>query len=128
MLNASNLARSAYTKAAAIAPSLPEVEYRAFSEVTRRLRESGKNPNANFAALAEAVHLNQRLWLILASDVASESNELPEQLRAQLFYLCEFTRAHSSRVLAGEASTEALVDINTAVMRGLRGDDAQVAS
>jgi len=35
------------------------------------------------------------------------------------FYLAEFTRTYSSRVLAG-ASADPLIDINTAVMRGLR--------
>ncbi|MFN6978293.1 MAG: flagellar biosynthesis regulator FlaF [Gemmobacter sp.] len=42
-------------------------------------------------------------------------------MRAQLFYLYEFTAAHSRRVLDGTASVEALVDVNTAMMRGLRG-------
>ena len=47
---------------------------------------------------------------------------LPPALRAQLFYLYEFTDQHSRKVLAGNASIEVLVDINTAVMRGLRGE------
>ncbi len=47
---------------------------------------------------------------------------LPAALRARLFYLYEFTARHSRAVLDGKASVEVLVDINTAVMRGLRGE------
>ena len=121
-MNASALAQSAYSKAASIAPSLQDVEYRAFGEVTRRLKETPRASRSGLPALAEAIHLNQRLWSILARDVAEDANGLPEQLRAQIFYLYEFTRQHSRKVLSGDADTSALVDINTAIMRGLRGD------
>ncbi|MDO9525518.1 MAG: flagellar biosynthesis regulator FlaF, partial [Gemmobacter sp.] len=57
----------------------------------------------------------------LAADVAETDNGLPGPLRAQLFYLYEFASEHSRKVLSGSASVEVLVDINTAVMRGLRG-------
>lgn len=70
--------------------------------------------------MAEAIHENRRLWTILASDVVDKENGLPAQLRAQIFYLAEFTESHSRKVLAKEATADALVEINTAVMRGLR--------
>ena len=72
------------------------------------------------AAMAEALHDNLRLWTLLAADVAGEENELPAQLRARIFYLAEFTRAHSAKLLSGEAERRPLIDINTAVMKGLR--------
>ena len=55
-------------------------------------------------------------------DVAEPTNLLPQPLRAQIFYLAEFTMHHSAKVLKGDASVAPLIDINTAVMRGLRGD------
>ena len=58
----------------------------------------------------------------LAADVAGAENGLPQTLRAQLFYLAEFTMQHSAKVLAGRADAEVLVEINTAMMRGLRRD------
>jgi len=67
-----------------------------------------------------------RLWSTLALDVAQPENGLPSALRAQLFYLYQFTTEHSRAVLKGAASVEVLVDINTAVMRGLRGDKGQL--
>jgi len=41
-------------------------------------------------------------------------------LRAQLVYLGEFTRAHTQKVLRGEADPAPLIDINSAIIRGLR--------
>ena len=66
------------------------------------------------------LHENRRLWVLFAGDVASKDNLLPDTLRAQLFYLAEFTLQHTSKVLDGTASVDVLIEINTAVMRGLR--------
>jgi flagellar protein FlaF len=54
--------------------------------------------------------------------VAQPGNCLPAALRARLFYLYQFTAQHSRAVLDGKANVEVLADINTAVMRGLRGE------
>ena len=43
-------------------------------------------------------------------------------LRAQLISLAEFVRRHSLAVLGGRARIGALIDINTAIMKGLRGN------
>lgn len=55
----------------------------------------------------------------MAADVSDSLNTLPAALRAQLFYLAEFTEIHSRKVINGEASADALIDINTSVLRGL---------
>ena len=80
------------------------------------------NRKTDFPSLAVALTENLQLWSALAADVAEAGNGLPAQLRAQLFYLYEFTASHTRAVLDGRGSVEVLVDINTAVMRGLRGD------
>lgn len=118
-MNAIQLARTAYA-----APDVPvrsgrSAEYDLFARVTRSLREAMRGSTPGVAPLARALHDNQRLWTALAADVADARNGLPRDLRARLFYLAEFTRVHSARVLRGEASADVLVDINTAVMRGL---------
>lgn len=81
--------------------------------------------DTNFAGLVRALHDNTALWRTLASDVAEPENGLPKALRARLFYLYEFTVQHSTKILDDLASVEVLVDINTAVMRGLRGEGAE---
>ncbi|MGE0407929.1 MAG: flagellar biosynthesis regulator FlaF [Amphiplicatus sp.] len=95
------------------------VEYEVFARVTRDLTSAeGAGP---FAAMAKALTANLDLWTVLGVDVAGDGNTLPAELRSKIFYLFEFTRHHTARVMKGEATAGVLIDINKAVMRGLRG-------
>jgi flagellar biosynthesis activator protein FlaF len=120
------MARAAYASPAAPTRTPRAIEYDAFARVTHRLRSALAPGAGAFSALARALHDNRSLWTALAADVADSDNGLPKDLRAQIFYLAEFATAHSRKILAGEASADILVEINTAVMRGLRheGDRA----
>ncbi|MCB2124408.1 MAG: flagellar biosynthesis regulator FlaF [Rhodobacteraceae bacterium] len=120
-MNAHLMARSAYSGAAIPTRTGRGTEYEIFARVTRRLRQAQAG-EGGFAALVRALHDNRSLWTALAADVAVEANELPKPLRAQIFYLAQFTNEHSRRVMAGDATVDVLIDINTAVMRGLRGE------
>jgi flagellar protein FlaF len=111
------MARSAYATSAPIRPPRT-VEYDAFARVTERL----SSDLGGFAALVPALADNRRLWTLLAADVADSDNSLPGPLRARIFYLAEFTQAHTRKVLRGLATPAALVEINLAVMRGLRAE------
>ncbi|WP_231388514.1 flagellar biosynthesis regulator FlaF [Pseudooceanicola algae] len=98
-------------------------EYEVFARVTRRLVTAARlDQTTGFPELARAIYENRRLWILLAADVADNGNTLPEQLRAQIFYLSEFTQAHSQKVLTGKAGLRPLIEINTAIMRGLRNE------
>jgi flagellar biosynthesis activator protein FlaF len=112
----------AYARQAAPTRSFRSVEYDLLAQVTRRLRSSWANRDADFPGLVRAIAENEQLWSTLAADVAMTGNGLPAPLRARLFYLYEFTAQHSRAVLDGKGSVEVLADINTAVMRGLRGE------
>jgi flagellar protein FlaF len=98
------------------------LEYDVIAQVTQRLSAATARKPEDFPALARALDDNLRLWSVLAADVAEEGNPLPRALRARLFYLYEFTATHTRRVLAREGSAQVLVEINTAVLRGLRGE------
>jgi len=102
--------------------SLRAIEYDLIAQVTQRLRLAAANRAADFPGLVAALDDNQQVWSALAADVAAPGNGLPAALRARLFYLYEFTAHHSRAVLEKDAGVEVLTDINTAVMRGLRGD------
>lgn len=112
----------AYSQQEAPTRSLRSIEYDLLAQTTRRLRSAWAIRAEDFPGLVRAVTDNQQLWSTLAADVALPGNMLPAALRARLFYLFEFTVQHSRAVLDGKASVEVLADINTAVMRGLRGD------
>jgi flagellar protein FlaF len=112
----------AYARRETPARSLRSIEYDLIAQVTQRLRHAWSQRDSNFPALVAALTDNQQLWSTLASDVALPDNGLPAPLRARLFYLYQFTVQHSRAVLDKGASVEVLTDINTAVLRGLRGD------
>lgn len=129
-MNAFEQARRAYGPAHSPTKSARSVEYQAFANVISRLkRHSASGANA-FPALVAALHENRTLWTILAADVADPDNSLPDTLRSQIFYLAEFTDHQTSKILRGEGTADSLIEINTAVMRGLAGQtpdsDAEV--
>lgn len=114
-MNSLQLAQSAYsTGQQAPLRTNRGTEYAAFGRITSRLKSS-----RNFNTLAAAVHENRQLWTALAADVADEDNGLTNELRARIFYLARFTSEHSRKVLRRGADVQPLVEINTAVMRGL---------
>ncbi|MBB97792.1 MAG: flagellar biosynthesis regulator FlhF [Rhodobacteraceae bacterium] len=114
-------AREGYGSAAAPTRSEKSIEYDVLAQITRRLKSAAEKGPSGFSALASALHDNKRLWNVFAIDVADPNNKLPESLRARLFYLAEFTHAHTSAVLQRRAKVAPLIDINMAVLRGLRG-------
>lgn len=113
------LALSGYQAGPAPLRSERGIEYDAFAKATRGLIVAQRQGRANFAGLAQAVHTNRRLWAALAASVADPSNALPKSLRAQIFFLAQFTDQHSRTVLRDQGDLTALIDINTAIMRGL---------
>lgn len=117
-----NAARSAYSRLEMPSRTPRMVEYDLIARVTQRLTSAWARRREDFPGFAAALTDNQRLWSTLAADVAEQGNGLPAALRAQLFYLYQFTVEHSRTVLDERGSIEVLVDINTAVMRGLRGE------
>lgn len=100
------------------------IEYDAFARVTRALKGAEALRDTAFASYVRALHDNQRLWSVLAIDLARAENTLAPALKAQLFQLYKFTVQHTAKALKKEASLDVLIDINTAVMRGLRGEAA----
>ena len=97
-----------------------DAEYETIARVTQNLKSAAALAPLDMAKVARAINENRELWTLFATQVADADNSLPTQLRARIFYLAEFTSAHSRKVLARAANVDALVEINTAVMRGLR--------
>ncbi|WP_039018557.1 flagellar biosynthesis regulator FlaF [Halocynthiibacter namhaensis] len=123
-MNAYHMAKTAYSGTNASTIRTPSAnEYEAFADVTRKLMFAAARSPQHIPEIAHAIHDNRQLWSRLASDVVSEDNQLPVDLRARIFSLAEFTTRHSSKVLKGDATLTALIDINTTIMRGLRAQD-----
>ncbi len=120
MSDALELAQKAYSAARGTTRTPRRIEYEALAGITARMRSASERGPSGFPALAGALHDNRRLWSIFAVHAASQSNPLPDALRAGLLSLSEFVRQHSSKVLQQSASVDPLLDINASIMRGLR--------
>ena len=119
-MNALLKAKSAYSAAKAPTRTPKDLEFEAIARITHRMISHSKQGLKGFSALAEALHDNRKLWNIFQVDVASKDNKLPLELKEQIFYLAAFTNQHTSKVLSRKANVGPLVEINTAIMRGLR--------
>lgn len=117
---AHTLAKTAYSNPGQPTRTPRGTEYEVFARITHRLKAAAALDKTQFPSLVRALHENRELWTMLAADVASSGNGLPPQLRAQIIYLYEFTMQHTSKVIGGTATADVLIDINTAVMRGLK--------
>lgn len=95
-------------------------EYDTFRKVTAAIKQNMELGDKGFAGLVSALHQNRRLWTILATEVADKDNKLPAQLRAQVFYLAEFTEVQTRKILRNEGNAQILIEINTSIMRGLK--------
>ena len=113
------MAQSAYRQASGPTRTDRDAEYAAFGTVTRRLKAIDGNDKDQFQELCEAVTLNQRLWSTLLGDLSLDGNGLPDALRAQLISLALFVNRHTHAVLSGRGSVDILIEINTAIMKGL---------
>lgn len=125
-MNALDLARTAYSSNSAPIRSAQSTEYDAIARITHQISAAMSKGKPGFAHLVSALHDNRRLWILLAGSVADGDNALPQVLRAQVFYLAEFTMQHTGKVMDGSATADILVEINTAVMRGLRQREVAV--
>ena len=125
MFTATARAQNAYAPASPATHTSRDIEYHAFAHVTGLMSLARDMPEGldKTRKLAEAMHENVRLWLTLGADVASDANQLPKELRAQILGLANFARTHMIRVLTGAEKVDALIDVNIAIMKGLRGGD-----
>lgn len=115
-------AQRAYEASATPIRTPRATEYEAFARITARLKQAASQGRTGFSALAQALYDNRKLWTTLAASVADQANALAPDLRARIFYLAEFTEAQSRKVLLGQASVAPLIEVNTAMMRGLQNE------
>jgi flagellar protein FlaF len=109
----------AYQNAAKKTEGPRQIEYRAFAAATRGLIDAAALPSSEIGRRMEALATNRSLWTVLASDCASEGNQLSKSLRAQIISLSLFVDRHSSQIMRQGASFDVLIDINRTIMQGL---------
>ena len=121
-MKTSSAAQRRYSTLSEHTRSAKDLEYEVFLEVTRELSELRAVALTNFEKLVRVLNKNERLWIEIGTQVADADNALEPSLRARLFYLTEFVRLQTGKVLGGTASVNALIETNIAVLRGLKGN------
>lgn len=119
-MNVIERATEGYGRNAAPIKSHRAAEYEAIARISHRLRSAAMNRTSNYADFVSALSENSKLWTTLAVDVAQPENSLPKELRARLFWLAEFTTQETQRILRNEGDISVLIEINAAVLQGLR--------
>jgi flagellar biosynthesis activator protein FlaF len=114
-----SLAYKAYGEVAQRTASDKEIEFALFQQITDALESVVDPAQRTPTAWADAVSRNQQLWTIIAVDLMSEGNGLPDDLKRSLLFLSEFVRRASLKILAGEESIPDLIEVNKTVMAGL---------
>lgn len=124
-MNALLKAKSAYSAAKAPTRTTKDREYDVIARATHGLAAAHKAASQaagtdGFKVLADALHKNRKMWTLFEVDLVAKENQLPQELKNNLFSLAEFTRQHTSKVLSRKANVRPLIEINMAIMRGLR--------
>lgn len=93
-------------------------EHRIFADVTAALE---RNRTATYvtAELGAALLRNKQLWDTLVADLVHDENQLPGELKNQLISLGVWVSRHTDSVMGGRAKVDALIDVNTSIIRGL---------
>jgi len=121
-VNATSEALRGYADNAATTRDDRRTEYSVVARVTQGLRDAAVKGKSDFPAYASALDLNQRLWTALVVDVVDKDNPLPADLKARVVYLADFTRQHTRKIFRENASVMPLLEINMAVLRGLKSE------
>jgi flagellar biosynthesis activator protein FlaF len=97
-----------------------QTEARALLEAARRMSEAQDRPDDREEYRA-ALRLNWRLWTIIQSDIVSDENALPAEIKANIMSLSVFIDKHTVGALAGPdvAKMNVLIEINRNIASGL---------
>ena len=104
------------------------IEAQLFAQITAGLVRAQRAGKPGFRDLVAVLHRNRTLWDALLADLMLEGNALPAPLKAQLIQLGRFVRQFTGSVLRGEDDVQALIDVNNAILEGLRGTRASEGS
>lgn len=117
-MNAYAQAQRGYSPTQAPIKTARDTEYEVIARISHRLKAAMKSKD--FPSLAAAIHENNRLWMALGTDAVNPDNLLSDELRARIVYLSDFTRQHSQKVLRRTDTAIPLLEINAAILRGLK--------
>ena len=107
---------SAYQTAQRATMNPIQVEADVLGRVTREIeaQRDDKGPE-----LVKALYRNVQVWNAFSADCLDPDNKLTDQLKASLVSLSLWVEKHTSQVVAGKATVDALIDVNRSIIAGL---------
>jgi len=114
---------AAYAKTNNVVRTAREQERDIIALVTQRLRAASAAKD-DAILLARAVSDNTTVWYILISDLASEGNQLPVELRAQIVSVGLAVIRECEKLNKADIDLDFLISINQAIIDGLTDSPA----
>jgi flagellar protein FlaF len=109
---------AAYAKTNSVVRTPREQERDIIALVTQRLRAASATKD-DAILLARAVSDNTTVWYILISDLASDGNQLPVELRAQIVSVGLAVIRECEKLNKSDIDLDFLISINQAIIEGL---------
>ena len=95
-------------------------EYDALARVTRNLSAGmTRTKSHDFPTYVSALTKNRELWMIFSSDVRSENNQLPKEIKSGILNISNFVQRFTSRALNQHTDITPLIEINLFILKGL---------
>lgn len=120
-MNTNLAAKHGYAKLGAHTRGGKDLEYDVILKVTRDLKQFGDPSTCSYPTYVKALNNNERLWNEVAAQVADDNNALPVEVRAGLFNMAQFVSRTTTALLNNKGDAQSLIEINVAVLRGLKG-------
>lgn len=108
----------AYKKTIRAADTPRQMEYRVFKQITALLMPFASETRVT-SEFADAVTRNRLLWQRLVADLAHDTNNLPNGLKASLISIGIFMDKACNDALAGHGGISDMIEINRMIMSGL---------
>jgi flagellar protein FlaF len=95
------------------------IEFRLLAQVTGALRAAQADPNDR-PKLYNALIWNKKVWDTFMADLVDERNQLSGEIRKSLLKLGAWVSKHTFAVMDGKGTVDALIEVNSSVMDGLK--------
>ncbi|MEM1379041.1 MAG: flagellar biosynthesis regulator FlaF [Pseudomonadota bacterium] len=96
-----------------------DMERELLERITSKLKSARIDDPSGTAKLHEALRLNRKIWLTFASDLASDKNPLPDEIKASIISIAAFVERNTFAATKSQTVIDCFVDINNAIMVGL---------
>lgn len=118
---------TAYQRTQSISESPRSMERRLVAHVTGRMT-SARDSGQLGVELVDVLHHNREMWQAFSAMCAAPGNGLPPALRAGIISLALWVDRHSTAVIAGKETIDALIEVNRTIGEGLNGEPQGVTA